>query len=237
MFFILPSWKHHQHCISLESCCCAEIATSAGFLRPGRGVAVTARTMATSTTSTAFAITTAAARTATSTTVSTSAATATLAVAASTEATTTAPGSTSNLVEAVVRSTVGLGSAVCCSFLARCLGVPRLACRVSGGGIVGPAGNGLRLRSLDRCGSRGVDLVIGPGNDLVAVLDVLRLGTSGRIPVLAGNVALGMDGRSGSLLVSGRAIGLRLLELGQTGVCGSRVRASRDRILNRSLGS
>jgi hypothetical protein len=89
----------------------------------------------------------------------------------------------------------------------------------------------------DRCDSWGVDLFVGPGNDLVAVLDVLRLSTSRCVPVFASNVALGLDGGSGRLLRSGNAVGLRLLKLGKTSVCGSRIRTSRDSIVEGSLGS
>ena len=104
--------------------------------------------------------------------------------------------------------------------MARCLGVPRLACSITGGGVVSPAAGSLRLRRLDGRRCRGVDLLVGPGNDLVVVLDVLLLGTSGCVPGLACNVALGLSSRGGSLIRGGNAVGL---ELGQTGVCGGRV--------------
>lgn len=65
------------------------------------------------------------------------------------------------------------------SLLARCLSVPRLACSVTGSGVVGPAAGGLRLRRLDRRGCWGVDLLVRPGNNLVVVLDVLLLGAGG----------------------------------------------------------
>jgi hypothetical protein len=195
-----------------------------GFLRTSGSVAVAARATATASATTSFAVTAASTGSAaTATTTSTAAAT-TLAVTTSTaEAATTAPGLTSNLVEAVVGSTVGLGSAVCCSLLTRRLHVPRLACGVAGGGIVGPAGSGLRLRCLGRCSSWGIDLLVGPRNDLVVVLNVLVLSTSSRVPALACSVALGLCDSSAGLLRSGNAVSLRLLELGQASVRGGGV--------------
>lgn len=152
----------------------ARLAASAGFLRPGGSVAVAARTTATASATTTFAVTTAATGTATAATTASTTTTTTLALTTATEAATTAAGLTSDLVETVVGGAVGLSS-----LLARCLGVPGLACSVAGGGIVGPAAGGLWLRRLDRRSSRGVDLLVGPGNDLVVVLNVLLLSAGG----------------------------------------------------------
>ena len=152
----------------------ARLAASTGFLRPGRSVAVAARTAATASATATFAVTAAATGTTTAASTTSAAASATLALTTATEAATTAAGLTSDLVEAIVGGAVGLSS-----LLARCLGVPGLACSVAGGGIVGPAAGGLRLRRLDRCSNRGVDLLVGPGNDLVVVLNVLLLSAGG----------------------------------------------------------
>jgi hypothetical protein len=124
-------------------------------------------------------------------------------------------------VETVVA--IGLGRDFSRDLLTGRLGVPGLASKVTCGRVVGPARD-LRLRRNGRCGCRCVDLLVGSWDDLVALINTLLLSASSCVPALACDVAFGLDGRALSLFRSVRnTVGLRLLELGQAGVCSGGV--------------
>jgi hypothetical protein len=130
-------------------------------------------------------------------------------------------------VEAVVA--VGLSRDFGIDILAGRLGVPGLTSKIACSRVVGPAGS-LGLRRNGRGGCRSVDLVVGSGDDLVAVLKTFLLSASGCVPALASDVAFGLDGGARGLF-SRNTVGLRLLELGQTGVCSGGVGACRNSIV------
>jgi hypothetical protein len=206
------------------------------LLGPGGSVAITAR--ATTATSTAaarsLAVATATSSTAATTTTATSATTtAGLALTTATGAAATASGLTSDLVETIVA--VGLSGDFCTNLLAGRLGVPSLAGNVTCGRVVGPAGS-LRLRRNGRGTCGCVDLLVGPGDNLVVFLETLLLSSSACVPALASDVALGLDSGARALFSGGRnTVGLRLLELGQTGVSSGGIGAGRKCIVGGSF--
>lgn len=127
-------------------------------------------------------------------------------------------------MEAIVGRAVGFGDVVQRSLLTRSLGVPRLTCSVACGGLVGPIGGLLLLRCLRSGSHRVVHLLVGPGDDLVALLQSSFVGTASGVPALGGNISLGLNSRSSAFGRGGsKTVGLGLLELGQTSVGGSRV--------------
>jgi len=203
--------------------------SSAGLLRPGGSVAVAARSTAAATATASLAVTAATPRATASTTAASAAAG--LAFTTSAGAATTASGLTSDLVETVI----GLSRDFCTDLLARCLGVPGLAGKVACSRVVGPAG-GLRLRCNVRGCCRCVNLLVGSWNDLVALVKTLLLSASSCVPALASDVALRLDSGARVLFRGGRnTIGLRLLELGQTGVCSGGIGARRNSIFRGRL--
>jgi hypothetical protein len=219
-----------------EQCDCNHCNSSPDvLLGPGGSVAIAARSTATSTaTARSLAVAAATSGTTASSTTTTSAATAAgLALTTATGAAATASGLTSDFVETVVA--VGLSWDLRIGILAGRLRVPGLAGKVTTGRIVGPARN-LRLRRNGRCGRGCVDLLVGSGNDLVALINTLLLSSSSCVPSLACDVAFGLDGGARGLFRSGwNTVGLRLLKLGQTGVCSGGIGAGGNVIVDDSL--
>ena len=220
-----------------EQCDCNHCNSSPDvLLGPGGSVTIAARSTATSTaTARSLAVAAATSGTTASSTTTTSAATAAgLALTTATGAAATASGLTSDLVETVVA--VGLSWDFGTNLLAGRLGVPGLAGKVTRGRIVGPARN-LGLRRNGLCDGRCIDLLVGSGNDLVALINTLLLSSGSCVPALACDVAFGLDGGARAFFRSGRnTVGLRLLKLGQTGVCSGGVGAGGNVILDDSFG-
>jgi hypothetical protein len=220
-----------------EQCDCNHCNSSPeSLLGPGSSVAIAARSTATSTATTrSLAVAAATSGTTTSSTTATSAATtAGLALTTATGAAATASGLTSDLVETVVA--VGLGWDFRTDLLTGRLGVPSLTGNVTCGRVVGPAGS-LRLRRNGRGSCGCVDLLVGSGDNLVVFLKALLLSASTCVPALASDVAFGLDSGARALFRGGRnTVGLRLLELGQTGVSSGGIGAGRECIVGSSFG-
>jgi hypothetical protein len=207
------------------------------LLGPGGSVAIAARAATATSTATTRSLAVAAATpgtTASTTAAGSAATTARLALTTATGAAATASGLTSDLVETIVA--VGLGWGFRTDLLAGRLGVPSLASNVTCGRVVGPAGS-LRLRRNGRGSCRCVDLLVGSGDNFVVFLETLLLSASTSVPALASDVAFGLDGGARALFSGGRnTVGLRLLELGQTGVSSGGIGAGRKCIVGGSFG-
>jgi len=132
-------------------------------------------------------------------------------------------------VEPVVA--VGRSRDVCSNLLTGRLGVPGLASNVACGRVVGPIG-GLGLRRNLWGGCRRVNLLVGSRDDLIALVETLLLSATSCVPALAGDVAFGLDAGARALFRGGRnTVGLRLLELGQAGMCSGGIGSGRNGII------
>jgi hypothetical protein len=207
------------------------------LLGPDGSVAIAARAATATSTTTARSLAVAAATsgtTASTTAAGTAATTTGFALTTATGAAATASGLTSDLVETVVA--VGLGWDFRTDLLTGRLGVPSLTGNVTCGRVVGPAGS-LRLRRNGRGSCGCVDLLVGSGDNLVVFLKALLLSASTCVPALASDVAFGLDSGARALFRGGRnTVGLRLLELGQTGVSSGGIGAGRECIVGSSFG-